>query len=251
MSILSTQHAIRSTPEVISLVKQAQRGSAQALEELVACHWRLITQQARRYEHVAGSLTHEDLLQCGAIGLLEAVRRFEPRRGLAFSTYAVPWIRQAIRRSINTGGYAIRLPDNLQDRLYRIRQAQDRLRQSRARADYEAAMDHLKLCEKKRETVRAVPSDPLSLNEPVGEDQETERGELIPDPAAVQAEQVIDAHAIRTALASLPPRYAHIIHLLYWDGLDAKETGRRMGISGQRVRQIRMQALSILRTSLS
>lgn len=231
---------------------RAEADGRRAADHMVRANLRLVVSIARRFPTDAG-LSLLDLVQEGTLGLIRAVEKFDPGRGVKLSTYATYWIRQSIGRALSEQGRAIRLPAHVAEVLHRLIRTRVRLEQELGRpataAELAAALDlpvdrvHALLRHEQR---------PASLHATIGEDGEL--GDLIPDTAPGPGETVAAAAVpgqITAALAGLTDREAQVIRLRF--GLDEgtgrtlDEVGSTLGVSRERVRQIEARALGKLR----
>jgi RNA polymerase primary sigma factor len=239
--------------EVVELAKRVERGDLEAKERLVQSNLRLVVSIARKYQ--GHELCLLDLIQEGILGLIRAVEKYDWRKGFRFSTYATFWIRQAIQRGIDNQGRTIRLPTNIAQRERKVARAQRDLatRLGREPTDEEIAceadLDPAAVAE-----LRSSPRAVTSLDRPVGAEEETSLGALLPSDAPEPGEEVevtLREESVRQALEELPERERTVIKLRYGldgspDPLPSTEIGRRLGVSAERVRQLEQQALGHL-----
>lgn len=241
------------------LVQRAATGDSSAIDSLVRHNQRLVAQIARRYWAcgMGGNLDLMDLVQYGNVGLLIAIRRFDPSRQLRFSTYATWWIRSLVRRGALTHGDTASRTAREGDLIYVIRktitQLDARLRRRPTPQEIaEASGISLKLLSE------LLPM----LQQTISADTDRESGALIErirsnDDTASTAEESMDSEALLAALDTLPDRYAQVIRLRFcMDGapeqLSYSEIGRRLGgISHTAVQKIEQRALEMLREALS
>lgn len=225
-----------------------------ARHHLTKANSRLVIAMAKKYMNQG--VPFLDLIQEGNLGLMKAVEKFDWRRGYKFSTYATWWVRQAITRAIADQGRTIRVPVHMSDRIRRLFQASRRLEQQLGRepSTEELATD-LGVPTEKVEWMLRISRGPLSLERPIGEDQESELGDFIKDED-VPAPPEVAAHTllrdeIERMLASLSPREARVLELRYGllDGRmrTLKEVGEKFGVTRERIRQIETEALERLR----
>jgi RNA polymerase primary sigma factor len=249
------RYPLLSRDEEVELAKRIEAGDLEAKERLVNSNLRLVIANARKYQ--GQDLQLLDLIQEGILGLIRAAEKFDWRKGFKFSTYATFWIRQAIQRALDNRARTIRLPVHLGQRERKIARAQSELaaRLGRDPTDEElaqAAELSVEDVREAREAARVV----TSLDRPVGEEEETSFGSLVPSGQPTPEEEVeivLAGDALRQALARLPDREQAVVRLRY--GIDGEgpaplsETGRRLGISSDAVRRLERQALSALAES--
>jgi RNA polymerase primary sigma factor len=227
-----------------------------AREELVRSNARLVISIAKRYQHLG--LPFMDLIQEGNIGLLRAVDRFEPSRGLRLSTYATWWVRQGINRAVANQGRTIRLPAYLQDRLYYLQRSTQHLEQSLGRVpnDTELAV-RLAVAPTDIQLLRAVAVPIVSLDESLSEDSDESPLEQLEDTQVTPLDELVARRLLREAmeraLEELPARYALVVRLRYGLNGDQPHTleaiAQKLSLSRERVRQIERDAFSRLRMS--
>jgi len=227
----------------------------QARERLIRCNLRLVISQAKRYR--GQGLSFEDLVQEGNIGLIEAVERYDPHRGTRFSTYAVPWIRQKMRRAIKNQGRTVRLPARVSEDLYRLHKATGELasRLGHQPTPEELAL-HVSMPVRRVQRLLRWQSRTVSLDAPVGDEQETELIELVADQdvSAVEDDVTLEQmqQEIRAMMAKcLRPREQEVLSLRF--GLDSgqdktlAQVADVLGVTRERVRQIEVRAMRRLR----
>jgi RNA polymerase primary sigma factor len=220
----------------------------QARNDLVIANTRLVVSIAKTYQGRGLSLA--DLIQEGNLGLMKAVDRFDPDRGVRLSTYATWWIRQTIARAAGDSGRTIRLPINQGQRWGRLRRAGEELAQRLGREpSYEELAEAAELSVEQVMATLSAAREPMQIDELVGdEDLLADMDSELPEEAA--ARQLL-SEAIEFLLNSLPEREAAILRLRY--GLDTGEghsmaqIGEIMGYSRERIRQLQHEALSKLR----
>ena len=227
-----------------ALLRRMEQGDAGARHQLVEANLPLVVSIAQKYAGWSFSLGFEDLVQEGAVGLMQAVDQYDPRRGCRLSTYGTWWIRQAITRAIACQGPLIRLPVNQVERLHRLRRATQELQQQGAR---EPTMEELAgALDWPVERVRELCQwnlEPVSLDQPVGEGEETWGDRLVDLPSvspAHRAEQEELREQVGAALATLTPREQEVLRLRFgladgW-GRTLEEIGQQLGVSRERVR---------------
>jgi len=226
----------------------------QAREHLIKANTRLVVSVAKRY--LGCGIPFLDLIQEGNLGLMRAVEKFDIHRGFRFSTYATWWIRQAITRAIADQGRTIRLPVHMVDRIRQIYRAMHELEQVLGRPpSAEELARELHLDIRKVQWSMKVALLPLSLESPIGDEEDTELGTFIEDeisPSPMQsAYHSMLREKIDEVLATLPPREARVLRLRF--GLETgtpytlEEVGEKFGLTRERIRQIEGKALQRLR----
>ncbi len=233
--------------------RQADIGR-RARAHLTKANTRLVVSIAKRY--MGHGVPFLDLIQEGNLGLMKAVEKFDYRRGCKFSTYATWWIRQSITRALGQQGRVIRLPSHVGDRIRKLyRTAQHLEQRSGQRPSTEEIASQLGVSPAKVQWLIKVSRRPLSLQKPVGEEQDSELGQFIQDedspPPPDVASQALLMDRVDEVLATLTPREARILRLRF--GLDdgypytLKEVGAKFGLTRERIRQIERKALRRLR----
>jgi RNA polymerase primary sigma factor len=225
-----------------------------ARHHLTKANSRLVIAMAKKYMNQG--VPFLDLIQEGNLGLMKAVEKFDWRRGYKFSTYATWWVRQAITRAIADQGRTIRVPVHMSDRIRRLFQVNRHLEQVLGREPtLEEIAAELELSEDKVQWMMRIARSPLSLEKPVGEDQESELGDFIQDEEApAPPEAAADGmlrEEIDAMLHALSPREARVLELRFGllDGRThtLKEVGEKFGVTRERIRQIETEALTRLR----
>jgi RNA polymerase primary sigma factor len=239
----------------IELAQRIERGDRDAMKQFILANLRLVVSIAKRY--VGRGLTLLDLIQEGNIGLIRAVQRYDWRRGHRFSTHATWWIRQAISRAVADKGRTIRLPVYVNTALNRIRRERQRLLQELGREPTEqelaeaTGLDPLRMVE-----LQAAPGAPVSLELPVGEDEEQELGDVLADTESASPEDIATTQTLKDEVqrvleSVLTPRERLVLQLRFGLGNGQahplEQVGRELGITRERVRQIEAGALAKLR----
>jgi RNA polymerase primary sigma factor len=225
-----------------------------ARERLIRANTRLVISVAKKYNN--RGLPFLDLIQEGNIGLMRAVKNYDYRKGFKFSTYATWWIRQAISRALAEQSRTIRLPVHMSDQVNRMRRVQGQLHQDLGRTpSREELAEALDVSTEKVDQLIGVGRTPISLQTPVGEDEDEVLGDLIedaasPDPEESTSELMMNAD-LWERLETLPPRELQVLQMRYGlkgeEPLSLSEIGRRLGVTRERARQLEAQALKRLR----
>jgi RNA polymerase primary sigma factor len=246
------RYPLLSAVEETALAKRIEQGDLQAKERMINSNLRLVVSIAKKYQGQELSLL--DLIQEGIFGLIRAAEKFDYRRGFKFSTYATFWIRQAIQRGLANKARTIRIPVHIGQRERRIARAERELRARLGREPSDSETAHeAEMPETQVEEVRAAARTVTSLDRPVGGDGETAFGDLLPSEGEAMEEEIqvsLAEETLRRTVSELPEPERHVIRLRYGiDGGEPKplrETGRRLGLSAERVRQIESRALKRL-----
>lgn len=247
----AAQHALLSGADEIRLAKRIERGDLCAKQQMVECNMRLVLAIARPYR--GRGVSFPDLVQEGMIGLVRAVERFDHRRGLKFSTYAVWWIRRSILDAIG-GERTIRIPAQARRQIAAVKQAEDELRSARATPSEQAISERTGLSLGSVHALRDVGRVTASLDQPLGDEADT-LAELIADPAGIDPWECAAKPDERTdvwaMLRLLPERHRDVLMRRYGLGRSSAQThqqiGEWLGLGEERSRQIEREALHRLR----
>lgn len=231
-------------------VSRGEREMRRAKEEMTRANLRLVVHIAKKYRN--RGLMFGDLIQEGNIGLMRAVDKFDWRRGFKFSTYATWWIRQAITRSIADQARTIRVPVHMTETVVKVARIGRRLAQESGREPTpEELADKLGMPLDKVRTVQRLVREPVSLEAPIGDEEEGRLGDLIEDRNAVMPFDAVAQTNLREAaskvLADLTPREERILRMRFGIGMNTdhtlEEVGRTFNVTRERIRQIEAKAL--------
>jgi RNA polymerase primary sigma factor len=246
------KYPLLTAEEEVELAKRIERGDLAAKERMINSNLRLVISVARKYQ--GQGLPLGDLIQEGMLGLIRAVEKFDWRKGFKFSTYGTLWIRQAIGRGLANSSRTVRLPVHIGARARKIAETERKLAAELGREpSVEEIASRVEIPVEEVEDIRNADRAPTSLDQGVGETGETSLGDLIPrdepGPDDEVASSLEDA-VVRQAVGGLPETERNVLTLRFGLGPEEpvalRETGRRLGLSSERVRQIEEKALKRL-----
>ena len=244
--------------EEVSVSRRVRKGEGRARELMIKANLRLVVKLASDYKHCG--LPILDLISEGNLGLMKAVERFKPSRGVKFSTYACWWIKQSIRRALANQSKTVRLPIHLVDRIQRLRRVSSALSAELGREPNEFELaEELQVEPSYVTRLREISSGTVSLDVRIGsEGDESTLGDLLADPVAIdptEEHERNDFHeAVNRSLQVLNAREVEILQLRFGLGDDQERTleqiGDKLSVTRERIRQIQNSALSKLRRRL-
>ena len=246
--------SVADIKEINRAMSIGEAKARRAKKEMVEANLRLVISIAKKYTN--RGLQFLDLIQEGNIGLMKAVDKFEYRRGYKFSTYATWWIRQAITRSIADQARTIRIPVHMIETINKMnRISRQILQETGSEPDPATLAEKMEMPEEKIRKIMKISKEPISMETPIGDDDDSHLGDFIEDTATLAPAEAAMYSGLRDAtgevLDSLTPREAKVLRMRFGIEMNTdhtlEEVGKQFDVTRERIRQIEAKALRKLR----
>lgn len=250
------EFSLLSSDEERELIKKAKDGDREARQRLIESNLRLVISIAKKYASSPEQLM--DLIQEGNIGLLKAVEKFDPAKGVKFSTYAVWWIRQTVTRAVQNSSKTVRLPVHVEEKITKFYKTREKLFQE---LGYDPSIEEIAadmgIQPEKAEELYSLSVFSVSLDMPVDDDKTTLLGDLVPHPHPENPEEKLEEEnlrdLLRKALDRLPEREREVLTIrfdlndTYGYKPSLRKTAEKFNLSRERIRQLEKRALKRLK----